>query len=229
MKSMPGPTLAVVLFVLIVAVPPVFADMVTVAVTGRVTDGSDFDSIDDGSLVTGYYRYDDATPNSYPGGAAGRYEGVTFSLTFQGGSTISSDQAYIWVNNNSSGHATGVDEYAVNFELYDPSHPDRNILTGAFAGLDVNFGARIHFSDPAGLAWDSVALPDPESVLALMPNEDSFLSLWTVPEVTWPDYHLRFDVTDLSVVTVPVPGALGLVVLGLGSSGWLLRRRNGSV
>ena len=223
MRLTPSRAFLTVLLLPLILAAPAAAGMVTVNVTGRVIS-SDFTTIGVDSLVTGSYTYDDTTPNSHYSGAAGRYEGVTFSLAFVDGSTISTDEAWLWVNNNSSGIGTH-DEYAVNFHPYTSSHPDRNTLTGAFAGLDVNLGARIHFSDSAGLAWDSVTLPDPESVLALMPDEDSVLSLISVPDFDWPNYSLRFDVTDLSVVTVPVPGALALTTLALACAGLIRRRK----
>ena len=90
------------LLVLIVAAPA-SANMVTVAITGEVTE-SYFSTIGVGAAVTGYYSYDDTTPDSEPWSPYGLYEGVTFSLTFADddfaeGSTISSDEAYILVYN----------------------------------------------------------------------------------------------------------------------------------
>jgi len=210
--------------VLILWTPPAIAGPVTVQVTGRVT-GSDFATIGVDSLVTGYYSYDDATPNSYFDDSHGWYHPATFSLSFVDGSTISSSEAEIWVNNNSGGIGT-VDEFSVKFQPYAPFEPSPNTLTGAFAGLDVFFGARLYRNDPTGAAWDSVALPDPESILSLLPNDGSGLSLIATPLSLPPEYSLDFEVTGLSVVpAIPVPGAAFLVALGLISMNWRLRKR----
>jgi hypothetical protein len=108
--------------------------------------------------------------------------------------------------------------------MYAPLQPSPNTLTGSFAGLDVLFGARIYRNDPTGMAWDGVALPDPQSVLALLPNDGSSLSLAATPLLLPPSYNLDFEVTDLSVVpTIPAPGALILVAIGLLCLGWLRR------
>jgi hypothetical protein len=216
--------LAAVVSLLILWVPLAEAGPVTVQVTGRVT-GSNFVTIGVASPVTGFYSYDDAMPNSYPDDSHGLYHPATFSLSFVDGSTISSSEAEIWVNNNSGGIGT-VDEYSVNFQLHDDPSP--NILTGAFAGLDVDFGGRLYRNNPTGVAWDSVALPDPESVLSLLPNDGSGLSLIAVPSYDLSTYNLDFEVTDLSVVpAIPAPGAALLTTLALGlmSANWRLRKR----
>jgi len=210
--------------VLILWAPLAMAGPVTVQVTGRVT-GSDFATIGVASPVTGFYSYDDAMPNSYPNDSHGWYHPATFRLSFVDGSTISSNEAEIWVNNNSGGIGT-VDEFSVNFQMYAPFEPSPNILTGAFDGLDVFLGARLYRNDPTGVAWDSVALPDPESILSLLPNDGSGLSLIATPLPLPPEYHLDFEVTDLSVVpAVPAPGALILAGFGLGGIHWLRRRK----
>ena len=214
--------LAAAVSLLILWTPPAEAGPVTVQVTGHVTR-SDFVTIGVDSLVTGFYNYDDAMPNMYFNDTHGWYHPATFSLSFVDGSTISTNEAEIWVNNNSGGIGT-IDEYGVYFPLYiDPSP---NTLTGAFAGLDVNFGGRLYRNDPTGVAWDSISLPDPESVLSLLPNDGSSLSLIAVPSYDLPTYNLDFEVTDLSVVsTIPVPGALVLAGVGLGGGRWLRRRK----
>ena len=216
--------LAVAVSVLILWTPLAMAGPVTVQITGRVT-GSEFATIAVDSPVTGYYSYDDALPNSYFDDSHGWYHPATFSLSFVDGSTISSSEAEIWVNNNSGGIGT-IDEFSVNFQIYAPFETSPNTLTGAFAGLDILFGARLYRNDPTGVAWDSVALPDPESILSLLPNDDSGLSLIAIPLMTFPEYNLDFEVTDLSVVSaVPAPGALILAGFGLGSIHWLRRRK----
>jgi len=228
MRTLLGRALAVVLFLALVMAAPAAADMVTVAVTGRVTDALDFDTIDNGSAVTGYYRYDDTTADTATwSDYYGLYHGVEFHLGFADGSTISSTTARIVVNNDSSGHGT-VDEYLVRF----PSLTGF-ALTGAFAEIDpvLSMDTFIGLRDDRGAALTSDALPNPAGILSAMPDYWSRVQLETIDSFGNPEYYvgLRFEVTDLSVVPVPVPGALVLVGLGLSSSGWLLRRRrNGS-
>jgi len=214
------------MFLVLIVAAPASVDMVTVAITGEVTL-SDFDTIGVPSAVTGYYRYDDATPDSDPRDAYGLYEGVTFSLTFADDSTISSDEAYISVFN-----MAGWDAFSVCFKTfglhYESGDPSPNTLTGSFAGLEPYLSTNFLRHDDDGGTWDSVALPDPELVRSL-PNEQNLLHL-VAPQDSGSGYDdwygLEFEVTDLSVV--PVPGALALASLGLASAGWRLRRRHGS-
>jgi hypothetical protein len=75
-------------------------------------------------------------------------------------------------------------------------------------------------ADTTGAAWDSIALPNPQTILTLSPTS-TFLQFYNA---TYSDTRfLVFEITDLSVV--PVPGAVLLGAIGLGCSGWLLRRR----
>ena len=227
MNTLLGRPLAVVLFLSLVMGAPALADMVTVAVTGQVTEASDFPTISNGSLITGFYRYDDATPDDHPNAYNGYYADVTFSLTFEDGSTISTDAAHIFINNDSTGIGS-MDDYYVTFPDDYSVISSSTTMTGAFAGLGIG-NAGIYLIDPSGNALASDALPDPESILASMTRDDSNLFLGTMdPTIRSPWYYLKFEVTDLSVVKVPVPGAFALAILGLGSTGGLLRRRNGS-
>ena len=134
-------------------------------------------------------------------------------------SSRNSREIRISVNNDSGSGA--IDAYSVIFPLYEGG-PSLNTLTGAFSGFDVEFGASIYLYDTDGNAWDSVALPDPELVLSLLPSQDSSLSL-AIHESLWSGKNLDFMVTDLSVV--PTPGAFLLGSLGLMSAGWRLRKR----
>ncbi len=228
MKSMSGCAVAVVLSLCLVPVSPAVADMVTVDLTGRVTS-SGFGTIGVDSLVTGYYRYDAATPDAAANPYYGMYRPATFSLGFVDGSTIRTDAATITVNNNSSGIGT-IDEYVVRFEVGAPSMPSDIALTGSFAGLGLHSG-RIYRNNTAGDAWDSDALPDPESVLAALPYGDSDLRFGIIDVdsdiIAAPYSTIEFELTDLSIapVPVPVPGAVLLAGFGLGSAGHLLRRR----
>jgi len=217
-----------VLFVSAILASPAAAALVTVAVTGNVTL-SDFTDIGLGTAVTGSYTYDDATPDSNPHEENGTYESVTLSLSFVDGSTISCNESWIWVNNNSSGHGT-VDEYAVYFPSGDiiPDLPGPHTLTGTFEDMWL-YDGRLYRNDPTGVAWDSDALPDPDSILSLLPADQSMLILMEETEMLPRQRTLRFELTDLSVVpvipAVPAPGALLLGTIGLASAGCLRRRK----
>jgi len=220
MRTLLGRALGFVLFLSFVMAAPAAADMVTVAVTGQVTE-SDFTAIAVGSVVTGYYRYDAAAPDLHPEtDDYAVYNSIALSLSFADDSTISSSDCLLYVNNNSMGSGT-VDEYFVSI----PYYPKTYTATGVFADLELHMSGlnRIYRGHGTGAAWDSDALPDPESVLALAPIDQSGLGFGV--EADSEDLSvLNFELTDLSVV--PVPGALVLAGLGLGSSGWLVRRRN---
>jgi hypothetical protein len=188
-------------------------DMVSVQVTGEVTY-SDFDSISVGSPVTGLYTYDDTLVPLPSIPFNGWYRPVVATLGFADGSSVSSDDATILVNNNSSGIGT-TDEYGVTVD------PSLSTTTGAFAGYTVE-GWMMARQDPTGTAWDGIALPDPETVLALLPVDASMLLFYDA------DHYLKvldFEITDLSVVPVPIPGALLLGAIGLSCSAWLARRK----
>ncbi len=192
-------------------------DLVSVQVTGQVTY-SDFGTIGVGTAVTGLYTYDDMLVPDTPNPFNGWYRPITATLGFADGSRVSSNAAELLINNNSSGIGT-VDEYV----LYVTVTPGSGTATGAFAeGDPMLVAGGILRHDPTGTAWDGIALPDPETVLALLPMDSSV--------VYWHDVHgvskfMDFTVTDLSVVPVPIPGAVLLGAIGLGCSSWLVRRR----
>ncbi len=198
---------------------------VWVQVTGEVRY-SDFLTIGVGSPVTGFYTYDDhAEPLPESGENPIWYEAIAMGLTFVDGSSIQTNTVAIMINNNSGGKVTGVDEYAVDFDLLFAG----GTWTGAFEGpvWDILHGSIIRH-DPAGTAWDDVALPDPETVLALLPDDDSWVNFYDyVGEGSVGIRSIRFEVMDLSVVSapVPVPGALMLAAIGAGCCRWVLRRK----
>ncbi|MEN6423947.1 MAG: hypothetical protein ABFE13_01185 [Phycisphaerales bacterium] len=200
-----------------------WGDPIWVQVTGEVTY-SDFSDIGVDSPVTGLYTYDDEAGTLPGSDNPVWYEAVAIGLTFVGGSSIQTNTVAIMVNNNSGGNVTGVDEYAVDFSLV----PGGGTWTGAFEGPDWDIlqGSIIRY-DPTGTAWDDVALADPETVLALLPYDDSWVHFYDFAgEDPVGSMYIRFKVTDLSVVAapVPVPGAVVLGAIGLGCCRRLLRR-----
>lgn len=197
---------------------------VFVQVTGKVIT-SDFTTIGVGTSVTGLYTYDDAlSPWHMSGPDLADYFPITAALSFDdgsvGGATLSSDESIIFVNNNSSGLGT-YDEYGMDLDLNRPS----GTRTGAFAEGEWEFmlaGIRRH--DPTGTAWDGIALPDPETILALLPDDSSFVYFH---ETSWgTTKFIQFEATDLLVVPapVPLPGAVVLGVIGVGCCRRLFRR-----
>lgn len=193
---------------------------VWVQVAGEVTQSS-FLTIGVGSPVTGFYTYDDSlVPDVDTSiyGEIGDYTPVSMRLYFAAGSSIGSDAGILMVNN----HILG-DEYVV---LIDASH-GLGTWTGAFVGPDWDYAlAEIVRHDPTALAWDDIALPDPETVLGLLPEDSS--NIYFFEENYGASASIHFEVTDLSVVAapVPLPGAVVLGVIGLGCCRRLLRRRS---
>ena len=201
-----------------------WGDLVSVQLTG-VVDYSDFGTIGVGSPVTGSYSYDDTmVPYVAPPGTLAWYlatpgKPITVSVAFADGSSIGTDDGMIMVHNNTVSGTDIWDIYAVGFDL-DYGEGTR---TGAFTDHRVN-GWVVARADPTGTAWDSLALPDPEIVLARLPNDESVLLFYDAEGYLKPiDLHI----TDLSVVPVPLPGALLLGALGLSAAGCLTRRRLG--
>ncbi len=188
------------------------ADMVSVQIAGGVTY-SDFDTIGVGTAVTGLYTYDDTLVPVVPIPFNGWYRPITAELGFADGSSVSSNEAEILVNNNSSGIGS-TDEYGVHLR------GTPGTVTGAFAGY-VADGWIFARQDLTGTAWDGIALPDPETVLTRLPVDSSLLLF---QDVAGNYKFVDFEITDLSVV--PVPGALLLGAIGLGCSHRLLRRRS---
>jgi hypothetical protein len=190
--------------------------MVSVQISGRVTPTySDFGTIGAGTGVTGLYTYDDTLVPSGSNPFNGWYGPITAALNFADGSSVSSDEAKILVNNNSSGIGS-IDGYGVQL----PGTPGG--VTGAFAGYVAN-GWVFARQDPTGTAWDGIALPDPETVLTRLLVGTTFLFFRDQYGVG-DEKFVEFEITDFSVV--PVPGALLLGAIGLGCSHRLLRRRS---
>jgi hypothetical protein len=193
---------------------------VWVQVAGEVTQ-SDFATIGVGSLVTGFYAYDDSLVpdvDVHPHGILANYSPVGMRLRFVDGSSIGSDAGLLFVNNHSLG-----DEYGV---FIDASH-GLGTWTGAFVGPDWDYAiAAILRHDPTAAAWDDIILPDPETILDRLPIDSS--NVYFFEESYGVSGSIHFKVTDLSVVSapVPVPGALALGAIGWGCCHRLLRRRS---
>jgi len=69
-------------------------------------------------------------------------------------------------------------------------------------GLDYAIAAILRH-DPTGAAWDDITLPDPETVLRLLPEDSS--NIYFFEESYGVSGSIDFEVTDLSVVPAPVP------------------------
>jgi len=191
-------------------------DIVSVQIAGEVTY-SDFATIGIGTPVTGLYTYDDTLVPIVPNPYNAWYGPISAGLSFVDGSSVSSDEAEIFVNNNSSGIGS-TDVYGVRLDV----PPSSGTMTGAFAGYSSVDGWMLARMDPTGTAWNGIALPDPQTILALLPDDGSILLFRD------PDYYLKvmdFEITDLSVVPVPAPSALLLGLIGLASCGRLVKRR----
>jgi hypothetical protein len=210
------------LFVCIVlgGVSAAWSGPVTVQVTG-VVDDSSFDTIENGSLFTGLYTYDDTlVPVVSPPGTLAWYQSVAVSVLFADGSSAGTDDGLMMLHDDTVVTGMGTfDIYAVGFDL----DFDEGTRTGALVGYRGN-GWMVGRSDSTGAAWNSLALPDPEIVLARLPDDDSLLTWYGV------DGRLEYTflhITDLSVVAppVPAPGAFALAIIGAGGCRWWSRRR----
>ncbi len=193
-----------------------WGNLTTVQVTG-VVDSSSFESIVSGSAVRGFYTYDDAlAPDVHPStyGTYAWYSPVSGRLFFDGGSSIGTDVGGLLVNNHSGG-----DEYGV----YLDASGGRGTWTGAFVGKDWTFAIPTILRHGAPTAWDVIELPDPETVLGLLPLDSS--EVYFFEESYGTHESITFHVTDLSVVAVPLPGAIVLGAIGLACCRPLLRRR----
>jgi len=199
-----------------------WGDLVSVQVTGAV-DNSSFDSIETGSLVTGLYTYDDTlVPRVAPPGTLAWYLPIAVSVAFADGSSLSTDEGMIMVHNDTVVTGMGTfDIYAVGFDDIPFGSGGQ---TGAFAAYSAH-GWMVARSNPTGMAWDSLALPDPEIVLERLLVDESLL-LFDYPSGGTGNY-IFLHITDLSVVPapVPVPGALVLAAIGAGCCRRLFRRR----
>ncbi len=188
---------------------------VSVLVTGVVVH-SDFPTIGIGTPVTGLYTYDDALPPSSISSHSAEYRPVTASLSFVDGSSISSATGMITVDNYSGAPGTA-DQYDVDFHV----NAYGGTPGGPFAALDLGvIWGTIKRRDPTGTAWDDLTLPDPETLLALLPGDSSRVG-YTSP--CGSSKYIEFDVTDLSII--PVPASLALGLIGAGCCRRLFRRR----
>lgn len=193
------------------------AEMISVRLGGEVTSTSfPFGA---GATVTGLYTYDSTLSPSSSDLNIAWYSPVTATVSFVDGasvSTVSTDEAYIMVNNNSSGIGS-TDVYGVGLDI---DRPSPGTLTGEFAGREDVSGWILARQDPTGTTWDAVTLPNPEIILTRLPGDASVLFFH---DPSGELQYVQFEITDLSVV--PLPGALWLGVLGLGCCHRLWRGR----
>jgi hypothetical protein len=193
-------------------------DLISVRVTGEV-DNSSFGSIVAGSGVTGLYTYNTSLiPVVGVPDTIRWYRPVAVSAVFADGSSLSTDEGMIMLHNDTVVTGMGtLDIYAVGFD---------NIPVGSGTGVFAPYSAHgwmVAREDSTGAAWDTFDLPNPEIVLGHLPNDESLL-LFNYAEGGTGNY-IFLHITDLSVVPIPVPGAVVLGAIGLGCCYRLLRRR----
>ncbi len=204
--------------VVLVAASAAWGNLTTVQVTGVVADSS-FPTIGIDSLFTGLYAYDDALLPHVDASGIAWYQPVAVSVVFADLSSLSTNEGMIMLHND---HVIGTDTwdiYAVGFENIPVGSGTQ---TGAFAPYSA-YGWMVALRDPEGLAWNSlVPLPDPE-IVERLPNDDSVLLFDYAGGGT--GNYLSLQITDLTVVPVPLPGAVVLGAIGLACCRPLLRRR----
>ncbi len=194
-----------------------WGNLTTVQVTGVVTNSS-FPTIGIDSLFTGLYAYDDALVPYVDASGIAWYRPVAVSVVFADHSSLSTNEGKIMLHND---HVSGTDKWDIYAVGFDNIPVGSGTQTGVFAPYSAH-GWMVALRDPTGTAWDSLALPDPE-IVGLLPNDDS--SLLFDFEGGGTGNYLFLHVTDLSVVAVPLPGAIVLGAVGLACFRPLLRRR----
>jgi hypothetical protein len=211
-----------------------YANAVTVNLTGKVTYSSGFPTIPIGSLVTGNYEYDDASlpfysSSSLPSDGETVYHVIGVTLTFAdtdpafpGGSTITAnpvDWPYLALTR---GGIPSEDFYSVSTNFNNPAGPT---VTGSLA---LPYGYWLSAVIQGAPGWGHLALDVTPGGYFAIPDPDSLLSQFPLIDcrVATIGHELRFAVDSLSVSPqpVPIPGAVGLGLVGLACARWWLRR-----